>query len=612
MKLNRILKYVLTIMSFMIVLNFQVNARGWIEKGGDWYYQDQDGEFVTETIKTSEGKKYYLGEDGRMVRDFLLVDYNEATYYFNDDGEMVVNTWVAVDPQQVTVDISSSAGLTVYLFYFGGNGKAFRAKNTSIIRKTIDGKKYLFNTDGVMLSGWIDESGNMWNDYDNDTDPFVGALYYAGDETDGVLRSGWMGFTDGSIDDKYFKKEVIWFYFGPTSNKKMYYGQEGSNNELDYLSKYINGKQYAFDENGVMLTAWEADKATKYYIEEEDPYSADHGILNKRRWIYTVPSEEIDLDDYTDEVSRWFYSDNSGNLYRNIMKRINNDYYVFDRKGIMRDSLVIVSARNKYYVDRVDVENTNGKDFIVSREYATSENNEKEKRIFNSDTDVLYYFDTDESSNKYGSRKTGTVRIQFNDMEYVFFSDKSGSKEGYRKKKYYQSGMELAADPMLGYGLLLDYIASDSVIYAKSNKNLSYKNGTLNSDITNDYKIYYDLNKYSETSGYPHLRVIMTNRSVPDKSYSAIKDKEGNYWMIGANNSFIKVVSVPIKYDKRLGKWFFKSDYTNANEKTVNGWIECDTILDTTGQYVSEKRGEGNYEVIPNDLYAVNFDWRND
>ncbi len=66
-----------------------------------------------------------------------------------------------------------------------------------------------------MLSGWIDESGNMWNDYDNDTDPFIGVLYYAGDETDGVLRSGWMGFTDASIDDKYFKKEVIWFYFGP-------------------------------------------------------------------------------------------------------------------------------------------------------------------------------------------------------------------------------------------------------------------------------------------------------------------------------------------------------------------------------------------------------------
>ena len=143
MKFEKIFKISIFSAIMLLLFSFYTNAKGWIEQGGDWYYQNSDGEFVTETIKISEEKKYYLGEDGRMVRDYLLVDYNDATYYFNDDGEMVVNTWVAVDPQQVTVDISSSAGLTVYLFYFGGNGKAFRAKE-NIVRKTIDGKKYLF------------------------------------------------------------------------------------------------------------------------------------------------------------------------------------------------------------------------------------------------------------------------------------------------------------------------------------------------------------------------------------------------------------------------------------------------------------------------------------
>lgn len=64
-------------------------------------------------------KKYYLGDDGKMVRDFLLTDYNDAIYYFDDNGEMVVNTWVAVDPYQVTVDIDTTSGITVYLYYFG-------------------------------------------------------------------------------------------------------------------------------------------------------------------------------------------------------------------------------------------------------------------------------------------------------------------------------------------------------------------------------------------------------------------------------------------------------------------------------------------------------------
>lgn len=73
-----------------------------------------------------------------------------------------------------------------------------------------------------MLTGWIDEDGKMWNDYDDDTDPFVNAVYFAGDETDGVLREGWVGYTDGSLDDKYYKKQVIWLYFNTNNNKKVF------------------------------------------------------------------------------------------------------------------------------------------------------------------------------------------------------------------------------------------------------------------------------------------------------------------------------------------------------------------------------------------------------
>ena len=352
-------------------------------------------------------------------------------------------------------------------------------------------------------------------------------------------------------------------------------------------------------------------KEIAVYELEDDPYSADHGILNKKRWVYTIPSEDIDLSDYTDEVSRWFYSDNSGNLLKGKMKRINNDYYVFDNKGIMRDSLVILTSTGHRYVDRIDVENTSGKDFIVSREYASGESKKKKKRIYDSSKNVLYYFDVDESSPKYGARKTGTVKVPFNDSEYVFYSDKSGSKEGYRKKKYYQSGIELAADSMLGYGLILDYIASDSDVWARANKNLSYTKGTLNTEDGNDYKIHYDLSNYSEYTGYPHLRVILANRSVPDKTNTVIKDKEGNYWMIGNNNAFIKVVTVPIKYEKRLGKWFYKSDHVNQDGRSVVSWLECDAELDASGQYVSTTRGQGNYEISLTDLHAVNFDWRN-
>ena len=59
-------------------------------------------------------------------------------------------------------------------------------------------------------------SGNyeQFNEIDNnESDPFSGFCYYAGDETDGVLREGWTAYEEGSTDDRYYKKQTLWFYF---------------------------------------------------------------------------------------------------------------------------------------------------------------------------------------------------------------------------------------------------------------------------------------------------------------------------------------------------------------------------------------------------------------
>ncbi|MCQ2609391.1 MAG: hypothetical protein MJ151_01150, partial [Lachnospiraceae bacterium] len=185
-------------------------AKGWIEVDGEWCFFDNEDQMLTETIKASDGYKYYLDENGHMVRDYLLEGYNEAIYYFDDEGRMVSNTWVAVDPQQVSNPIED--GPTIYLYYFGANGKAYKATN-GVKRKTIDGKKYLFDEEGRMLSGWINEQGEMFTSQDADEDPFQDEyIYYAGDETDGVLKEGWYEYTEGSLNEDYYDKESMWIY----------------------------------------------------------------------------------------------------------------------------------------------------------------------------------------------------------------------------------------------------------------------------------------------------------------------------------------------------------------------------------------------------------------
>ena len=49
----------------------------------------------------------------------------------------------------------SQAGDDARWFYFQTNGKAVHAEDGTYKRTTIDNKKYYFDEDGVMASGWV-------------------------------------------------------------------------------------------------------------------------------------------------------------------------------------------------------------------------------------------------------------------------------------------------------------------------------------------------------------------------------------------------------------------------------------------------------------------------
>ena len=92
----------------------------------------------------------------------------------------------------------------------------------------IDGKCYLFGSDGSLQTGWYN---------------YYAQWYYA--DSDGICATGWK-----QIDGK-------WYYFY----------------EPDYSSPFMFGgglyrigeNWYGFDDNGVMLTGWYND-----YVIEED------------------------------------------------------------------------------------------------------------------------------------------------------------------------------------------------------------------------------------------------------------------------------------------------------------------------------------------------------
>lgn len=625
-------------------------GHGWTTDGSDWFYVDNDGNFATETIKPSGDERYYLDVNGFMVRDYLLEDYNGGTYYFDDTGKMVKNTWVAVDPMQVPTGMDNPP--TIYLYYFGANGRAFKA-SSGIVRKSIDGKKYMFNENGQMLSGWIDEQGERYNELDSTEDPFVGYCYYAGDETDGVLREGWSAYEDGSVDDKYYRRETLWFYFRSDNNKKVQ-----SDNSVELAKRNINGFTYGFDINGVMIQGWDSDMmddmdvTNKYFDEKGD----NVGRLNKKEWIFAVPSKVQNSTDHDEEISQWFYANGAGDVIKGEMHRINKNFYAFNDKGIMKKGLCIVDSNTREYVDCIDLERTDGADFIVSRHYISYDKHQeadgsatavKEYSYFDNEKNSIYYFVDDEQDPNYGMRKLNAPKVSFADADYAFGSSAIGEREGLYKKKYYQSGIELKADAGLGLGLVFLGYASTSAAASVDIEPKSYydtpnnhahldkyhmgANSAFASDIYTDYVVDNGYRHCKNNGVYPVFAVVDATGKRISASNVVKKDKSGNYWMIGANATFVKAFNVPIKYVKSTGTWHFKSDKAINGGKAKNKWIpfgdsvasmsnaEMDEYFNTCwgdrdiwsdGHDMNDTNAYNartTYEVPLDDLFATNF-----
>ena len=620
MKNSALIKTILLTISLVFTYSLVSYAAGWVDDGGgNWMYIDKDGYYLTDTIKSSGNDKFYLDENGMMVRDYLLEDYNDSIYYFDDNGKMVTNTWVAVEPTQVYNQMDNPP--TIYLYYFGSNGKAYKAKQ-SIVRKTIDGKKYLFNEYGQMLSGWINDDGERWNEYESDQDPFDGFCYYAGDETDGVLREGWSAYEDGSVDDRYYLKTTLWFYFKSSDNKKVQADIDG-----DLKKRTINGKSYAFDDRGVMVMGWDSDLldidnsdnsivAKKYYMEEGK--DSDIGRNTKKEWFFAVPAMKQNLDDHDQEVSRWFYASGSGDVVKNIVKKINSDYYAFDKTGIMKSGLCVISKGSRAYVDCIDEERTDGKDFIISRHYVSTDkaSNSKEFEFFDSDTQYICYFNDDETeTNSFGKRVVGASVIPFGDDDYTFSGQRNGEEEGWKKKKYYQAGIQLKPDPALGMGVVLvGYSRSDTG--ESIDEQLVYNNSTNpwanpdknHGDIMSDYIVTGDYKKcYDDHGVVPAYAAVTGNGTRLSKSNKVKKDKNGRYWLIGNNGMLVNIYEVPIRYNRQEG-WQFQSESgLNTKSKVRTQWINFGTKdeYDKTCKYSRTDAGE--YALTLDDTYCLNF-----
>lgn len=125
----------------------------WIKDGEDWYFLGEDGAVKkSEWIQTS-GKTYYVKADGKMTKGWLKIE--DYWYFFNDDGSMATSTWKWSNDSWYYLK-DNGAAATGWL-QLGDKWYCFKdpsgAMQTGWFRN--NGKWYCSNDDGSMKTGWV-------------------------------------------------------------------------------------------------------------------------------------------------------------------------------------------------------------------------------------------------------------------------------------------------------------------------------------------------------------------------------------------------------------------------------------------------------------------------
>ena len=206
---------------------------------------------------------------------------------------------------------------------------------------------------------WLDDNGEMAVDQliEDDDD------YYYVNEAGAMVSNQWVAIENEDAGEED-EPDAYWYYF--QANGKAYKRSENAS-EDSISAKTINGKKYAFDEEGRMLYGWvnggerqtddDAWKESLYYFGDENDGAMSLGW----RQISIVDDEYEDLqpgDEYWDEdQDRWFYFQTSGKKVEASdddvaedgedaikTKTINGQRYGFDQYGRMIGDWYSVAA----------------------------------------------------------------------------------------------------------------------------------------------------------------------------------------------------------------------------------------------------------------------------
>ena len=395
--------------------SFAASKGTWMMVDGEWYCYDKNGDAYTNVFCSSNGKEYYVGDDGQLVRS-EWVEYDGNYYFVNSSGAKITNDWRLTTPYD-----DESADEEWY--YFKSNGKS--AENAKI---TYKGKSYYFDTDGKMLTGWVNTGDgtsavNEANGYE------AGHTFYC-DETGARVEGAWVKDVAPGVDDDDADADEYWYYLKKATGKPAT-GKQSN----------INGQIYLFNGEGQMQHGWvAATSSDEKFVQldkedEEQKMSAageadvyycgdeDDGHAKKNKWVKTwLPSDTNEEED----DKEWFWFDKEGKVFRasetkknSVETAANAEKYKLDEGTLTPDDGKVATLIGKKKVNSKDYWFRND-GVMLSKFYKIN--------------DAMFYFGGADD----GSMKTGSQSIKDNagDTYKFYFYTKDQTTDKYQTPKY--------------------------------------------------------------------------------------------------------------------------------------------------------------------------------
>ncbi len=243
-------------------------GQGWLYLGNWKMYFDPStfwARTASDKVVDIDGEKYLFNEDGVMQTFAGTTIVNGAKYWFSDEGVLKCG-WLVLGNWKLYFDTQT---------YEGATGV-----------KEIDGKNYIFDKNGVNITG----VGTFLSN---------GNKYYI--DSNGSAVTGWVTIGNWKM---YFDPET-----GAAATKvtkidgKNYIFDKNGVNITGTGTFLSNGNKYYIDSNGSAVTGWATIGDWKLYFDPETGIGAT-GLVTIDGKTYNFNSDGICLGEYTSEALR--------------------------------------------------------------------------------------------------------------------------------------------------------------------------------------------------------------------------------------------------------------------------------------------------------------------